>query len=152
MNRRVLLMGAAVLTLSACGDSASADEPPKIGYGKDACDRCGMIISDERYAAAIVPEKGDTLLFDDSGEMIATAQETGLESRRAWVHDMHSKRWIDATRASFVVSETATTPMGTGVVAFQDAGDADTFAGEHDGSVLTWDQILRTWKIDPRMS
>jgi nitrous oxide reductase accessory protein NosL len=111
-----------------------------------------MIISDERHAAAIVPEKGEALLFDDAGEMIATAQESGLESRRAWVHDMQSKRWVDATKASFVAGENVSTPMGTGVVAFQDAGDAESFAGDNDGTVYSWDRILREWKIDPRMS
>jgi copper chaperone NosL len=111
-----------------------------------------MIISDERHAAAISPEKGDALMFDDTGEMIATAQETGLESRRVWVHDMPSKKWVDATKASFVVAENLSTPMGTGVVAFSDEGEAEAFAAEHNGAVFSWDKILREWKIDSRMS
>ena len=36
-----------LLLLAGCGQAVNTDEPPKIVYGQDVCDRCGMIINEE---------------------------------------------------------------------------------------------------------
>ena len=152
LNRRTLMLGVAGVTLVGCGGGASADDPPKISYGKDTCARCRMIISEERQAAGLVAGNGDRTLFDDTGEMIATVQEEGLSSRRVWVHDYRSEDWIDGTKASFVASADVMTPMGTGVVAFTERAAADEFAASHGTTALTWDEVLQNWQIDTTMS
>jgi copper chaperone NosL len=152
INRRTLLLGAAGVALVGCGGSASADDPPKISYGKDICDRCRMIIAEERYAAGLVADNGDKTVYDDIGEMIATVQGEGLNARRVWVHDYPSQEWIDGTKAFFVASKDVMTPMGTGVIAFKERGAADEFAASHGTNAMTWEEVLQNWQIDTRMS
>ena len=140
----LLLVGS--LLLAACGEETRADEPPDIEYGRDVCSRCNMIISEERFAGGIVDENGDALIYDDIGEMIFVVQEEGLQERRVWVHDADSLEWLEGTEAFYVYSMDVVTPMGSGVTAFEEEADAEAFAIENAGEVLTWDQILADWE------
>lgn len=150
ISRKMVALLAALLALiipfAGCGEDTKADEPPKINYGVDVCSRCGMIISEERYASGIVDEDGDALIFDDAGEMIFMLQEEGVNDRRVWVHDAESLEWIDGTEAYYVVSMDVVTPMGTGVTAFAEESDAEAFAAENQGTVMTWDEMLSDWE------
>ena len=148
-RRELLGWLVAPIVLSGCGESATrADAPPEINYGRDVCARCGMIISEERYAAGLVAQDGTATVFDDSGELVAFVQVEGLQQRRVWVHDYDTKRWIDGEKAFFVVDATAQTPMGTGVVTFEQQAAAATYAAANQGRVLTWAEMLEQWSID----
>lgn len=155
LPRRRFLLGVlgAPLVLQGCGgEAASVDQPPEIAYGRETCDRCGMIISEARFAAGLVPERGEVLLFDDTGEMIATVQEQGLASRRVWVHDYATEAWGDGTTASYIVSPTVMTPMGTGVATFLERPAAEAFAAANQGTVMAWAEMLERWTIPDRRS
>ncbi|HEY8447737.1 MAG TPA: nitrous oxide reductase accessory protein NosL [Thermomicrobiales bacterium] len=134
------------LLLTGCRKRASANDPPKISYGKDVCARCRMIISEERHAGGLVDKDGEASLFDDTGELIAQVQEEGLGERRVWVHDYESREWIDGTTAFYVVDDFMT-PMGTGVVAVAERDAADRLANEQGGRVMTWQEMLEHWRI-----
>ncbi len=143
-SRRVLLGGALIgpLMMAGCGgEQADGTAPPEINYGRDTCDSCGMIVSDERYAAALVGADGATEIYDDIGEMMETVREDGLNARRAWVHDWDSREWTDATSATYVRGDLETTPMGTGIVAFATKEGAEAFAAESKGPMLTWEDL-----------
>ncbi len=148
-RRKLLVTGAALpFVLVACGgEEASGSEPPSIKLGRDACKRCGMIISEERFASGIVDEKGNAQKFDDTGEMVATVQEEGLNGRRVWVHGYPSVEWMDAKTAWYVVTMDLPTPMGSGVFPFDTEAGANEFASEHNAVVYTWDDLLANWKF-----
>jgi copper chaperone NosL len=143
----VLIVGSMSLVLTACGDAASADEPPAVRYGEDTCGRCHMIVSDERFAAGLVDRHAEAMLFDDVGELILTVQDDGLNDRRAWVHDFDSGDWIDAMTAFYVDGHDIITPMGTGVVAFEDHAAATAHAADHAGMVRDWNGMLGEWTM-----
>lgn len=143
----VLILSIVGISLASCGSGADPNAPPTISYGKDVCARCGMIISEEKFASGLVAKDGKSRVFDDPGEMIATVQEEGLGTSRAWVHDYNSMEWIDATEASYVMAESVITPMGTGVVAFVTPSAASDFAGAHAGMVMSWEDMLTKWDM-----
>lgn len=154
MDRRKLLAAGAALPLvlvSCGGKKASGAEPPAIKLGRDTCDRCGMVISEERFASGIVEESGQALIFDDPGEMVATIQEQGENGRRSWVHGSPSMKWMNAEDAFYAVTREAQTPMGTGVVPFDDESEATAFASERSGVVYSWPELLKNWSLDPVM-
>lgn len=143
-----LLISFCLVLLTACGGEAITPEmPPEILYGEDVCDQCGMIISDERFAAGLVVEVESGIyehrIFDDIGEMIAYAQEHASEPPIVsyFVHDYHSKEWLDAEIAYFVQSETMLTPMGYGLVAFAHKPEAEAWAQEWQGSVFSFAEL-----------
>jgi copper chaperone NosL len=106
-----------------------------------------MVIGEERHAAALKGKDGDWLLFDDTGEMIATAQESAGEERTAWVHDFEQLSWIEANDAVFVWLPDGKTPMGTGIIAYADAVRADAKATAVGGWKKTWTEMLSDWSM-----
>ncbi|MBI3958182.1 MAG: nitrous oxide reductase accessory protein NosL [Chloroflexi bacterium] len=147
MQHRTILFTLLILLLSACGGgTVDPNVPPEIVYGEDVCDRCGMIIGDDRFAAALVMEKAandyEQLLFDDAGEMFAFAGEDNGQSKIvSWfVHDYNSREWLDAQVAWFVVADDLQTPMGFGVAACAHEVEALALAQEWGGEVLTFAQ------------
>lgn len=133
--------------LAACGPAPDPMAPPEIVYGEDVCDACGMIISEERFAAAAivrlspgedpVPRK-----FDDIGDMLDYhARNPEVEILRWYVHDLDSLAWLDATSAIFVRSPAIGAPMGSGIAAFADRAAAEAKAAEVGAEVLDFDAL-----------
>jgi len=131
------------LALTACS-SAETSGPPEIQYGRDICVQCGMIINEEKYAAAYTLGNGTERLFGDLGDLIRFQRMTGelIDPERTWVHDVETVEWVGVTNAYFVATLSVRTPMGHGIVALSDEGRANTFASEVDGEVIRWDVVF----------
>jgi copper chaperone NosL len=125
---------ACVLALGGCG--ADTGRPPSIRYGEDACARCRMIISDDRFAAALVTRDGETMRFDDVGCLVE--HEAGRPSSPAaaacWVRDSTGGGWLDARAATYVRSPEGRSPMAYGLTAFPPNSPAA-------GPALRFDQL-----------
>jgi len=146
MNRRttverllvLLVLALALAALAACAPQAVGETPPDIRYGEDPCDRCGMIISESRYAASYVTPAGDVRLFDDIRDMLLHYEDSGEEAFIFWVHDYETMEWIKAEDAYFVQSADLVTPMGSGLAACAGREAADELAATLQGEVLTF--------------
>lgn len=131
------------LSLAACGGGQAKIEPPAIYYGEDVCDQCNMIISDERFAAAMIvevePGRTDSRVFDDIGGMLLY-QNAHLELKvlARYVHDYETKEWLAAEDAYFVHSEQVHSPMNHGVIAAKTQEQAERLAAEFDGRVMAY--------------
>jgi nitrous oxide reductase accessory protein NosL len=128
-----------ILVPAGCGDTP-AIAPPEILFGQDVCDVCGMIISDDRYAAGLVVGAEDayeTRSFDEIGCLLMFEDEHADETVAArYVHDFRSRSWRDAETATYLHSGHLHTPMAFGVAALATEADARTLAGEFPGDVL----------------
>lgn len=155
----LLLPWVLVLIVSSCGGPKVTPETlPEIRYGEDVCAQCGMIISDERYAAGVVietaPSNYEHRIFDDIGGMFLFMAEHGDNEPIVsyFVHDYTSLAWIDATTASFVTSQTVLTPMGFGLSAFEDRAAAEAMAEVWGGHVLSFSDIQKAGVSMPGMN
>lgn len=131
-----------VLLVTGCAAGASIEEPPDIIYGEDECDRCRMIISDARYAAAYMTEDGQARRFDDVGGMLLYHLENEEDVHLFWVHDYESKVWVKADEAYFVMSHALETPMGFGIAALNGRDEAEAMAAEWDSEVYTFGELM----------
>ena len=138
MKRWDLFLIVALLLFAAvgCGGSANTDEPPKIAYGQDVCERCGMIITEEKFAAAYWTEGGEARRFDDIGGMLAYITEESEDVASYWVHDFATSEWIHAENAHYVVDSDLMTPMGFGIAAFSDEAQAKAMAQGQEGIMV----------------
>ncbi|MBI4423598.1 MAG: nitrous oxide reductase accessory protein NosL [Elusimicrobia bacterium] len=102
-------------------------QPPDIAFGRQECARCGMIVSEERFAAGYVADDGEAMAFDDLGELLAAVEERPELRDRAWARDLHGSGWLRLADARLVRVAGLTTPMGTGWVAFAKPADAEAF-------------------------
>ena len=143
-----VFMLALCLPLMSCGDAPTLD-PPEVRWGQDVCAECGMILSDDRYAAAVVAihdGQREVFLYDDVGEMLAHPPKTGGDVRY-WARDMRARGWIDATSAHYVRAQSMHTPMGYGVAALTDPREAQKLRDETDGQVLTYAELSATGAV-----
>ena len=149
----LLLLVALLAALTGCGGTSGEPQPPTIRYGQDVSEM-GMIISDPRFAAAIIPERGDAILFDDIGELCKYVQtHPSLLARARFVHEFAGAGWLRAERAWYVRSAEFRSPMGWGVAAFGEEAAARQAQRERGGDVLTWDALARQdWSHPPAPS
>ena len=132
-----------LLTVTACGGAANAEPtPPTTHYGEDICEFCGMIISEERHAAAYVADDGHGHVFDDIGDMVQLHLQEQDEVVAFFVHDYQDGAWIRAETAHYVRSDGVTTPMFSGLAAFASSEQAEALADELQGQVLSFDEVL----------
>lgn len=110
--------------MAACRQSVNTEEPPGIIIGQDVCDQCGMLIGDDRFAAAYWTAEGEARRFDDIGGMLACYHNHGEDVARFWVHDFDTGEWLPADLATFIIDPEQQTPMGYGIIAFTDAEQA----------------------------
>lgn len=148
-RRRFLLCvscAAAGAVLAACAPRSSEPQPPEIAYGFDVCESCGMLISEPRFACALVLEDGRALKFDDLGDMVVYQLDRPNLKITAWfAHDYYTEQWVRAEAAFYVASDTIASPMGHGLAAFSTQAAADTFArsecGDTECPVLNFDGL-----------
>jgi copper chaperone NosL len=131
----VTVVAACGLASGGCG--ADTSRPPSIRYGEEACARCRMIISDDRFAAALVTRGGEAMKFDDVGCLVE--YEAGRPTSPAaaaayWVRDYTGGGWLDARAATFVRSPQAHSPMAYGLTAIPPNSPAA-------GPALRFDQL-----------
>lgn len=152
--QRGLTAALAASLLTACDRSELAG-PPTLRVGRDECAECGMLISEDRCACALLIARDDIrehLTFDDIGCLLdykAHAPDN-VQIVDAFVLDYESRAWIAAAKAYFVYAdrERLHTPMASGIVALASEAAAratmDTFGGE----VLTYQDVAparRAW-------
>lgn len=131
-----------LLFIAACAPQDNEPKPPAIAYGRDTCDACGMIISEPRFAAAILTMDGKTLKFDDAGEMFSySGRHPELKVRVWFVHDYNSQNWISGQTAFYLMASGVKSPMGTGIAAFADKASAEASANRLGVQVLTFDEV-----------
>ena len=157
LSRRQFLLcasgAAAGALLAACAPRNAEPQPPEIAYGFDACESCGMLISEPRFACALLLEDGRYYKFDDLGDMVMYQLDRPNLKIAAWfVHDYYSEAWMRAETAFYVASDTIASPMGHGLAAFSAWEAADLFAksecGDTECPVLNFAELRGHVHVD----
>ncbi len=141
---------AACLVCISCGQS---DRPVDIYPEEDICETCRMLITDQRFAAEIVPKKGKSLKFDDPICMVryfdlSRKLDLGFTKEDVlayYVKDYLTKEWVPAEQA-VIVKANIVTVMGYGVCCFKDPSTAESFAKEHHGQTFKFEDLWDMYK------
>ncbi len=147
MKQAILIFTLVLLVAGCSSPTVDPATPPAIVYGEDVCDRCGMIIEDDRFAAGLVVEVADSQyehrIFDDIGDMLAYTVDEGAGStiHAYYVHDYESKAWLDGESAVYVRSNQIHSPMGHGLAAFETRPAAEAQALVWGGEVFEFTQL-----------
>lgn len=142
-NYHPLLIGI-VLLLTAC-----AIEPQPINYGKDACHYCKMNIVDSQHAAQFVTEKGKCYKFDAIECMMNQMGEFDeAPIARYLVCDYAAPgELVDATTATYLISENIPSPMGAFLSGFSSEEKATATHAQAGGQLLTWNQLKQKYNL-----
>lgn len=119
--------------------------PRPLNYGEDICAHCRMTVSDARFGAELVTERGKVLPFDSIECLGAYLASTGETDGSVWVTDMVERELIEASGAYYAQSASIHSPMGKNLGAFSSAAERNTFIAENDGTPLSWSDVrMRT--------
>jgi nitrous oxide reductase accessory protein NosL len=130
-----------VLIGSGCGETPV--KPVDIS-ANDVCFYCKSPIIDVAYAAEFVTKTGFVRKFDDISCLVANARKVGKKNILAfYVMDVRSKTWFPAEQMQFVRSDKIGTPRNGGIVAFQDAAQAQQIATRYQGELAKFEDIVR---------
>lgn len=135
--------------ITGCNRGPVEVAPPRIHYGEHECDQCKMIISEERFAAGMVIHMADgrqrSAAFDDVNCMFDYQGELahGDRVRGLFVHDIADNQWLDAQRATYLMSEALPTPMASGVAAAATRSSLEHLHREYGGSFITYEELQR---------
>jgi copper chaperone NosL len=124
--------------------SASAGTGPvPIAHGRDACARCRMHIGEPGFAGEMRDVKGELTKYDDVGCLLIAMWKKHREVPGIWVEAHDSHRMVPLLRASLVVDSSVRTPMGYGIIAFEEPSRAADFAAKNRGTVRTLEDVLK---------
>lgn len=123
---------------------ACQSELEPIAYGEDECANCKMTISDPKYGAELISDKGKIFKFD-SIECLAY-YSTKVDSKTIktmWVTDFSSKEnFINVTDAQFLKSDKLRSPMGLNLSAHKNQNELNSIKSEFDGEALRWNELV----------
>ena len=147
-NKKVtpaLAMAVVIIGLASCAPKA---EPIK--YGVDNCHTCKMGITDNRYGAELVTQKGKVFKFDDVNCMVQyiKADAGGEKSFRMKLITGYTQKskWLDADKAFLVVCDEIKSPMGSNIMAFEDAASAAAALKQTPYTPIGWNEVLNRIK------
>jgi len=141
---RFFLLSIITVLLVSCEIS-----PQKIEYGTDACHYCDMTIVDKQHAAQLVSTKGKAFKYDAIECMVHSLQEdmTDTEIALYLAADFNVPgQLMDATMATYLVSEQIQSPMGANLSAFENAEKAEKTKEEFTGTTYSWEEIQKHLK------
>jgi copper chaperone NosL len=125
-----------------CGcHGVDTSRPPSVRFGEEACASCRMIISDERFAAALVTATGDALKFDDIGCLIQHESNQIRPDVAYWVRDYYGQAWLSALDATFIHSTSVLSPMGHGLAALPSGQRAEELATSAHARVMRFSEL-----------
>lgn len=143
MKNNAVLAMVLVLLLVGCTNT-----PKPIAYGADTCNYCSMTIVDKQHAAQFMTKKGRSYTFDASECMLNYLKEVEADNVELYlVNDYNAPgQVIDATKATFLISENIPSPMGAFLTAFATEDAAQHAQAENQGKLHTWDELLKQFK------
>ena len=149
-RKRIQVASAMKLVLLCCTSvlmASCSTAPEPISLGKDNCDFCKMTISDPRFGAEIVTNKGKIYKFDDQHCILAFLKEDKLEE-----HDIAGVYFTDFNRphelihvesAHFLQSPALKSPMNGNIAAFRHPDSLANALPSFYGNAITWEDMQK---------
>ncbi|HEY1061081.1 MAG TPA: nitrous oxide reductase accessory protein NosL [Daejeonella sp.] len=138
----LVIIGLSTLLFGSC---STAPEPIRIG--KDNCDFCKMTISDSRFGAQVVTNKGKKHKFDDQHCLSQFLYEDKVKDEDiAGVYFVDFNKphdLINAENAFFLQSPSLKSPMNGNIAAFSNNDSLENAVQTFYGNKITWEEILK---------
>lgn len=125
------------------GAASCSIEPQPIDYGYDACHYCKMNIVDNQHAAETVTQKGKAFKYDAIECMIHDSKKRNENEIALFLITDYTipGKLVDATQATYLISENLPSPMGANITGFENKYTAKQTQKEKQGTLLTWAEL-----------
>jgi len=137
-----------LLSFLAAFFNSCSKEPKPIEFGVDNCDHCKMNISDNRYGAELVTQKGRVYKFDDMYCMKVFMQDQIVEENQIhslWLIDFDgTEKLISADKSFLLYNPELKSPMGSNTAAFMTEETRQKQFDENSGTMLLWQEYFNS--------
>lgn len=118
-------------------------KPEPIQVGVDSCETCRMRITDARFGGEVITKKGRVYKFDSLPCLVrfVTSNKDVVETILA-SDFLEPGKLIDVHRAVFLSAEKIKGPMGSGLIATENAAGAKDLQTKNGGGLLTWEAVM----------
>src|SRR5262249_16523595 len=117
--------------------------PEAIRFGRDACDRCHMLLASGGFAGERRGKNGALHKYDDVGCLLLALGAAHEETTQTWVEDHAGTGFVPLMEATLVRGSSKPTPMGYGILAFRKPPGAAGFAAGGAGKTASREDLLR---------
>lgn len=140
---KVLSLLAVVVLMGAC-----SPEPRPLNYGKDACHFCKMTLSDKRYGAEIVTQKGKVYVFDDLNCMVGFEAKGEVPSANIALRLVARfdvpQTLLPVGNTVFLYAKELKSPMRADVAAFDSQSTAQEVQTQFgSGEIMNWADVVK---------
>ncbi len=132
-----------VLVIFSSMMTSCSINPVPIAYGTDQCHACKMIISDKRFGAELVTQKGRIYKFDAVECLVPEVKLNGEEEYAfIMVTDFHRPgKLMNAQSSQYLISPNRPSPMGGFLSAYEDEKNAGKALEVNGGDIFSWEGL-----------
>ncbi|HLS29542.1 MAG TPA: nitrous oxide reductase accessory protein NosL [Flavobacteriaceae bacterium] len=137
--KKIIFIFLAVITIASCSKNIDP-----IVYGEEACEFCMMTIVDQSHSAQLVTQKGKNFKFDATECMINYLEQENNEDDMLHLLSAdynNPGKMIDATEATFIISENIPSPMGEFLSALESKSVAEELQKQNGGNLYSWEEV-----------
>ena len=141
--RKIKNTAIVVSGLSLLLQSCNSVGPDPINLNKENCAFCQMTISDGRFAAELISEKGRIYKFDDLSCMMHYSKGNNHRTYKdKFVNDYSEvNTLINLKDAYFIHSIHFRSPMGGNIAAFANKDIAENFTPDLNTKIFSWEKL-----------
>lgn len=125
--------------------SCNADPDP-LKVGKENCNFCKMTISDVRFGAEIITNKGKLYKFDDIHCILSSIKAgvpTATEIKEVYLTDFSGSHELKKSAETFLLkSDDLRSPMNGNIAAFSRKDSLDKVMAIYKGEEMTWKDVM----------
>ncbi len=129
-----------LFTLASCNT-----KPEAIVVGKDVCSYCKMPVSDNRFGAEVITQKGKIYKFDDAHCVLSFLRDAKFQNEKNYavyfVDFSGNHSLMPVSKSLFLKSEALRSPMNGKVAAFNNSDSLQMAFDKYAGSKLTWSEL-----------
>ncbi len=119
--------------------------PEALKIGRDNCSYCKMTISDNRFGAELITQKGKIYKFDDGHCLLSFIQSKILEKKEiatVYFTDFIGKHTLVKADGAFLLqSDFFKGPMNGNMAVFSNEDSMKKMAAQYQGSIVTWKEL-----------
>lgn len=121
--------------------------PEPISYGKEQCSFCKMIISDKKFGAEVVTDKGKVFKYDDTHCLVSFLKSNYIENKEVasvYIVDYAQlEKLIDVEKAFFLKGDNIRGPMGGTIAAFETEVSMKQNQKQLQAVVVKWSEVVQ---------
>lgn len=129
-------------TLASCNT-----KPTPLKLGVDNCFLCKMNITDSKFGAELITQKGKVYKFDDMFCIIEFVKTETVEQQSIdgiyFVDFANNQQFVKANNAHLFKSDALRSPMNGNIAAFADQTSMQQMMQKYNGTKVNWSELIK---------